>query len=318
MDIFWAVLILIGSFLLLIWGGDKFVDASIGIAKKLKIPVAIIGATITSIGTTLPELLVTVFASTADSSGLAVGNGLGSVIFNSAIIGGILLIFMTVGLKDSGKLSGIMLIFAIALLFVMSLNGKVGLWECILLFAIFLAFMFVNYRQAKKVTAPSDAQTVTKPTHLYIIQFLISAAAIAVGAYLLVDKAKFLASMAGISELLIGLIIVSIGTSLPELITTINAIKKKEAGLGLGNIIGSNIINATLLIGISGVASGGLTVDAQTMYITLPVAMAITLLLLLPTIIKGKTFRWQGFALIGIYAVYYVYLLLSGLGVIAI
>lgn len=319
MEIFLAVLILIGSFLLLIWGGDKFVDASISLAQKLKIPVAIIGATITSIGTTLPELLVTIFASTSGSAGIAVGNGLGSIIFNTGIIGGILLVFMCVSLKGGVKLSAFTLIFTMLMLFIMSINGVVGLWECVILLAIFVAFIVINYFNAKNdLSSEISSAENNKPIYVYILQFLIAAVAIAVGAYFMVEKAKFLAHMAGISDLLIGLVIVSIGTSLPELITTISAIRKKEAGLGLGNIIGSNIINGTLLIAISGfgcLATGGLTVDAQTLFITLPIALGVSLILLLPTIIKNKTYKWQGISLISIYLVYYIYLLLSGLGI---
>lgn len=321
MEIILAILIMIGAFLLLIWGGDKFVDASIALAKKLKIPMAIIGATITSIGTTLPELLVTIFASTSDSSGLAVGNGLGSIIFNTAIIGGILLIFMTVSLKDCGKTSALILVFTLALLVVMSLNKVVGIWECVILLVIFVMFIILNYLQAKKEAEkiPFNVENITKPTYMYIFQFLISAAAIAVGAFLMVEKAKFLAGKAGMSELLIGLVIVSIGTSLPELITTINAIRKKEAGLGLGNIIGSCIINGTLLIACAGIISGGtagLGVDLETLFITMPLALLITAILLIPTIFKGKTYKWQGISLICIYLVYYLYLIFSGLGII--
>lgn len=318
MEIFLAIVILIGSFLLLIWGGDKFVDASIALAKKLRIPPAIIGATITSIGTTLPELLVTLFAG-SESAGLAVGNALGSIAFNGALIGGILLIFTMVSLKDTGIASAVMLIFSLFLTLIMSLDKTVAVWECAILICIFICFMVLNYLKAKKISDNNaKKKTENKPIYWYILQFLLSAAAIGVGAYFLVDKAKFLASLIGMSETAIGLTIVAFGTSLPELITTINAIRKKESGLGLGNIIGSNIINCTLLISLSGLMSGGsgLWVDIQTLCITLPVTLIISLLLLLPTIIKRKTSKWQGVSLVLLYSIYYIYLLLNGIGVI--
>ena len=321
MEIFLAILVLIFSFLLLIWGGDKFVNASLGLAKKLKIPPAIVGATITSIGTTLPELLVTIFASSGESSGIAVGNALGSIAFNGAIIGGILLVFTIVYLKDTGKASVLMLLFSVLLTMVFAINKNIELWECIILICIFVCFIALNYLQAKKVSALEvDNQNIDKPMYVYLLLFLVSAAAIALGAHFLVDKAKFLASMAGMSETLIGLTIVSIGTSLPELITTINAIRKKEAGLGLGNIIGANIINCTLLMSLSGIMSSatGLTVDNQTLFVSLPVTLLITFILLLPTIIKGKTHKWQGISLICIYLLYYTFLILNGVGVIGI
>ena len=321
MDIFLAIVILIGSFLLLIWGGDKFVDASIALAKKLRIPPAIIGATITSIGTTLPELLVTIFAGGA-SAGLAVGNALGSIAFNGAFIGGILLVFTIISLKDTGKTSALMLIFSLFLTLVMSIDKTVAVWECAILICIFVCFVVLNYLKAKQISENNTEteQKNTKPMYWYFLQFLISAAAIGVGAYFLVDKAKFLAALIGMSETIIGLTIVAIGTSLPELITTINAIRKKESGLGLGNIIGSNIINCTLLMSMSGLLCGGsgLTVDFQTLVITLPITLAISLILLLPTLIKGETKKWQGISLLTLYGLYYIYLILNGLGVIVI
>jgi len=321
MEIFLAIVILIGSFLLLIWGGDKFVDASVGLAKKLKIPPAIIGATLTSIGTTLPELLVTIFAGSSESTSLAVGNALGSIAFNGALIGGILLIFTVVSFKETGKTSAILLLFSICLTYVMSLDKNVAVWECIVLLIVFSAFIFLNYGQAKRLAkTPNIEEQQDDPMYKYIFLFLISATAIGVGAYFLVNKAKFLASLLGFSETLIGLVIVSIGTSLPELITTINAIRKKEMGLGLGNIIGSNIINCSLLMSLSGIMSGniGLGVDNQTLFITLPITLFISAILLFPTIVKGKSHRWQGIVLITTYLLYYIYLILDGFGVITL
>ena len=317
MEIFLAVIILIISFILLIWGGDKFVNASISLARKFKIPPAIIGATITSIGTTLPELLVTIFASTGESANLAVGNALGSIAFNGALIGGILLIFSIISLKETGKSSAILLIFSIILTLIMSFDFKIEIWECLILVGLFVIYMILNYLKAIKISQQqTESQKSVKLSKL-VLMFIISATAIGVGAYFLVDKAKFLAGAIGMSETLIGLTIVAIGTSLPELITTINSLRKKESGLGLGNIIGSNIINCTLLMSLSGILGGvGLPVDIQTLSITLPIAIAITIILLLPTIIKGKTSKWQGFCLVGLYSLYYIYLILNGLNVI--
>ncbi|MBQ9786103.1 MAG: sodium:calcium antiporter, partial [Clostridia bacterium] len=139
MEIFWAVVVLILSFLLLVWGGDKFVDASIGVSKKLKIPSVVVGATITSIGTTLPELLVTVFSGASDSASLALGNAMGSIIFNSCLIGGILLICLTLKGSNS-KTPSLLLIFSATFLCVTAINKKLDLWECIILLILFVTF----------------------------------------------------------------------------------------------------------------------------------------------------------------------------------
>lgn len=321
MEIVLSVFILIVAFIVLVFGGNKFVDSSIALSKKLKIPPAVVGATITSIGTTLPELLVTIFSSSSDASGLAVGNSLGSIIFNSCIIGGILLLCMAVSLKESGKLCAVLLLFILGITCVMCINGSLGIWEAMVLLVLFVAFIIINYINAKRAPLQSQvpAQGLNKPTYIYVFMFILSAGAIALGAYFLVHEAKFLAGMAGLSDTFIGLTIVGMGTSLPELITTISSIRKKEPGLGLGNIIGSNIINCSLLLAITTLVSGGtLAVSKDTIFITIPTALFVCLLLLVPTIIKGKSKKWQGITLLGLYFAYFIYLALSALGIISI
>ena len=321
MEIFLAIVILIASFALIIFGGDKFVDSSVGIAKKLKVPTPIIGATLVSIGTTIPELLVTIFSGSSDASGLAVGNALGSIIFNSCLIGGMLLVFVCLTIKKNVLPAFILLIFSVLITGIMSINQKIVLAESIILLVLFAIFVSINFISAKKNPEVQIQSTnKEKSVWFYILMFVISATMIGVGAYFMVDKAKFLAHMVNISDTIIGLTIVSFGTSLPELITSISAIRKKEAGLGLGNIIGSNIINCTLLIGITGLfnVSDGLPISKDTLFVSLPVALLATLLLLLPTIIKKKTYKWQGVCLLCVYALYYVFLILSAFNVITI
>lgn len=345
MEIFLAIVILIASFLLLIWGGDKFVDSCIGVSKKLKISPVIVGATITSIGTTLPELLVTIFAGASNSSSLAIGNAMGSIIFNSCIIGGILLICLTIKNQQS-KAPAMLLILSVLFVCVSSFNKQLDLWECILLLVLFMVFFVLNifYEKIKsrnsiisfcttlpdntlekeyvtvpptdsqklEQTDPSGVNVADKELGYYFLKFLISAIAIGVGAYFLVEKAKFLASCIGINDTIIGLTIVGFGTSLPELITTISSIRKKEASLGLGNIMGSNIINCTLLIALSGILSGSaLAFDYQSLIIGIPFCLIATLLLLLPNIIKKRTYKWQGIGLITLYSIYFILLLIN-------
>ena len=312
MNVLFAALVIVLSFLLIVWGGDRFVDTCVVLAKKLKIPTAVVGATLTSIGTTLPELLVTIFSSTSGAGGLAVGNALGSVIFNACVIGGVLFLFLTVKKDSSIQNMGVLLLFSVFIIFLMSLNGNISLPELILLVLLFAVFVVLNYIQTKKQNN-LGLQPVnnTRPIKYHLFMFLVSACAIAVGAYFLVNKAKMLAKLLKFSDTLIGLTIVCIGTSLPELVTTISAIRKKEAGLGIGNIVGSNIINCCLLIGISGILTGGnLLVSTGTKFITIPIAIIASLLLLVPCMIKSSK-KWQGAMLLAVYAVYYTYLFLS-------
>lgn len=319
MNIFLAVIILIVSFALIIWGGDLFVNSSVAIAKKLKVPTSIIGATLVSIGTTIPEILVTIFSITNQASDVAVGNAVGSVIFNGCVIGGILLATTILIIKDGWHFDYLLLILALVASFVFGLSGKIGIWGSCFLLVIFVTFVTINIVNAVKNKTEEPVNETNQKNHplwFYFLIFVIAAAMVGVGAYFMVEAAKYLAQLAGLSELFIGLTIVAFGTSLPELITTINSIRKKEPGLGLGNIIGANIINSTLLIGLTGALSGGLPIDIETMYVTLPVAIVSTLILLLPPLIKKKTYKWQGFALLGIYVVYYVFLILNAVGVL--
>ena len=315
MNIVWATLILIVSGAFIIFGGGKLVDSSVAIAKKLRIPTPIVGATIVSLCTTIPELLVSVFSVSSGASDIAIGNAFGSIIFNTCVIGGILLCFVLLNLKKGWNYEYILLICTLILIFILSLNGNFGLISSIVLLVIFVAFMILNYIKAKKEHEESTQGQYEKSIWFYIFLFLLAATALGVGSYFMVESAKYLASMAGLSEIFIGLTIVSIGTSLPELITTIMAIRKKEAGLGLGNIVGANVFNATLFIGLTGVLAGGLGVSFETLYVTIPFAIISAIIMLVPVLIHKRTFKWQGITLLVMYSLYYAFLILSALGV---
>lgn len=318
MEIFISIIILAVSFAFIFIGGDWFTSSAIGIAKKLKIPTPIVGATLVSIGTTLPELLVTIFSIISKSSDMAVGNALGSVVFNCAIIGGILICFTTASLKSGGHFDYLLLIFSVVAIAVYSAGGKIGIIASLFLILLFVLFVIFNVLKAKQEQMIELEKPNNKPLYFYILLFLLSCAMLGVGAYFMVEKAKFFARLAGFSEMVIGLTIVAFGTSLPELVTTISAIRKKEPGLGLGNIVGSSIINATLLIGLTGVCSGAVQIENLTKFVTLPVAVLTTVVLIVPTLIKKKTLKWQSIFLLALYAVYYAFLILNAVGVLHI
>ena len=318
MEILFAIIILILSFALIIWGGDVFVNSSVAIAKKLKISTSIIGATLVSVGTTLPEILVTIFSITNNAGDIALGNALGSVVFNCCVIGGILLCFTTILIKNGWHLDYWLLIFALISTLVYGTGGKIGYVGSICLLMMFFVFIIINIYNAKSKNEQENLNSAPHTIWFHFLIFILASAMVGFGAYFLVEKAKFLARMAGFSELFIGLTIIAFGTSLPELITTINAIRKNEPGLGLGNIVGANIINSTLLVGLTGVCSNGIIVGKDTLLVTLPVAIISNLILLLPSLIKKRTYKWQGFALMIFYALYYAFLIFSSLGLISV
>lgn len=319
MEIFLSVLYLIIGLVLLIFGGDWFVKSSIQIAKGTKIPQAIVGATIVSIATTLPELLVTIFSSTKGSFGLAVGNSIGSVIVNTGLIAGLCLVFLKLK-KDSKfmSLKYIFLIFSGVILLAMSINQSVSWIEGTVLILMAVGFLALNVYDAKKSFGqfgPEDDQVKDMKTWQIVLFFVLGAAGIAGGAELLVFGGEKLARLAGISETFIGLTIIGIGTSLPELVTTITSIRKKAGSIGLGNIVGANILNICLLCGLSACISGanGLPVDMLTMAISIPVAIAFCMIMTIPIMAKGESSRWQGIVLISGYALYLTFLILNAI-----
>ena len=319
MEIFLSSLYLIIGLVLLVLGGDWFVKSSIQIAKRTKIPQAIIGATIVSIATTLPELLVTILSSANGSFGLAVGNSIGSVIANTGLVAGIALCFLK--LKQDSKFMNMKfaaLILICLFLLSVSINQNISWVEGMFLILIAIAFFALNVHDAKKSFGqfgPDEDDTKDMKTWQIALFFILGAAGIAGGAELLVLGGENLARLAGMSETFIGLTIIGIGTSLPELVTTISSIRKKAGSIGIGNIVGSNILNIGLLIGLASCISGGqgLFVDKLTMAISIPVAIVLCLVMTIPFMIKKESFRFQGITLISIYFIYFAFLIINAI-----
>lgn len=309
---------------LIIKGGDYFVNSAVAFAKKTKIPTVIIGATIVSIATTLPELIVSSIAAYKGDFGMAVGNGVGSVIANTALICGLSIACLPSIVKKDSVARYLTIIFCAIFLIVASLNFQIELYESIILIVLFVAFMVINVLDAKKKKGTQDESQIEGDAELVslgkiIPLFILGALAIAFGAMTLVDSASNLAKMIGISDEIIGLTVVALGTSLPELTTTLISIKKKESALGYGNIIGANIINLTLLVGLSGVLSGsGLPISKESVFLNLPLMLVVIFIFVLPLLFKSRTYRWQGVSMLCIYLAYMVYLVLTALNVVSL
>lgn len=332
MEIALNVLFLIIGLVLIIKGGDWFVDSSTWIAKVLGVPEIIIGATIVSIGTTLPELLTSLIAvvkgmQSADAQAIqslneiAVGNAVGSMLCNIGLILALVIAIKPPKAEGNSFLSkGIALIIATVCMCVFALtDSKIVLWEGIVLLVFFIAFMTMNVVEAvkdnketarlvqigeqEKAVVEKDKKVIAKNS----IFFIIGAGAIAFGAICLVSTAQTLCLKMGISSQIVGVTVVAIGTSLPELVTSITSLKK-GSDIGIGNIIGANMINCTLLIGLISVVTGsGLPIDNITKNVGVWVLLGITALLLIPTMIKKKTFRWQGATMLATYLGFMIY-----------
>ena len=306
---------------LIIKGGDWFVDSAAWFAEATGIPKFVVGATVVSFATTLPELLVSVRAAMNGSAQLAIGNAVGSVTANTTLIMGVSLVAMAgVVSRKSFALKGGLLLAAIVGLTGLSLSGALPWWSAFILWAIFLVFMVSNLLEGKKGAAnePTVAYE-KKEIPAKILFFVIGTAAIVFGAEFLVSSAQTIARGFNISETIIGFTVIALGTSLPELVTTLTAIRKKENSLSVGNIIGANIIDTTLILPLCAVINGeSLTVDKVNLRFDFPVCIAACAVAVVPTVIQGKFKKWQGYALLTIYALYMLFLILNETHVITL
>ncbi len=324
---FWGIaadiLLLAAGFALIIKGGDLFVDSSVRIARRLGVPELIVGATIVSIGTTLPELItsITSVAKGMAAEGgvledgynsLAVGNAVGSVMCNAGLILGLVLLIKPPSTGEGFAVKGGYLLFSLAAMaFFASTGGRISVAEGVVLLALFVVFTGINIYGASRarMVRPSDtAVAASVKGRKEALYFTAGAAAIALGAMLLVDNAQSLCLGAGIPQQIVGITVVAVGTSLPELVTSLTSLKKGAAAVGVGNVIGANVINATLLLGTVSCLSGkGLGIDDVTADVAVWVALAICAALVLPSAFTKKTYRWQGAAMLALYLGFIVY-----------
>ncbi len=310
MSEFLVVLLFAVGIVLIVKGGDFFVDAASWIAEVSKIPKLIIGATIVSIATTLPELLVSLMAAVQGKTDMAVGNAVGSVTANVGLILAIALIFMAgpINRKDY-LLKSILMLLASLIIACCGFAGEVNIILSIVLLLIFVTFMADNVISAKKSVSLEDDTPVKKDKKTVIInvlKFVVGAGAIVWGADLLVDNGSEIARWVGVSERIIGVTIVAVGTSLPELVTTITAIAKKQSALSAGNIIGANVIDLTLIMPLCALVSGSALPIASTAVVDLVSCLVVGTLALVPALIMKKFSKWQGYALLGVYIAYVI------------
>lgn len=295
---------------LIIKGGDYFVDASVWIAKVSGIPQFIIGATIVSIATTMPELIVSLMAALDGKVDMAIGNAVGSVTANSGIILALSVIIAPFAIRSKDYvLKTFLLILSILSLYIFSLTGKLSPIGCIILAVIFLIFIYENLKSAKNAKSiKGDEVKISvskKEIYTNVGKFILGCAGIVIGARLLVDNGTIIAQILHVPDSIISVTMIAIGTSLPELITAITAIRKKQGALSAGNIIGANIIDTTLILPVCSLAAGKpLTISAQSLKFDLPVCLIVNALIFIPTLMKSKFSRFQGILVIAVYAAY--------------
>ena len=300
----------------LIKGGDWFVDGATGIARRFHLPELLIGATVVSIGTTLPEVMVSTTSALGGHGEIAYGNAIGSIICNTALIAA-LTIAVRPGKVDSKSLRTPVIFFFLAALFYAGIAYTTGYFSRaagLILLALFVVYMVMTVRQmtAKPAAAaPEEPAAETEPLSRELILLVVGAVLIAIGANLLVDNCTLIAQALGVPESVIALTFVALGTSLPELVTAITSLVKGHSALSLGNIIGANLFNLVLVSGVSvALAPFSIPQMAQiaghnaSLVMDIPVMFAVMLLLTVPALLRGKLSRIQGIVLLAIYAVF--------------
>ncbi len=320
------ILLLILGFIALVKGADWFVLGSSDVAKNLKVPSLIIGLTIVAFGTSAPELAVSLTAAIEGANEISVSNVVGSNIFNILIVLGVCAIIkpLTVDnkiLKRDMPISLIITVFTLIAcinnsvlnkidLQALNVNENVGMvyrWVGMALLIGFVAYLYLLIRDARNSGA-DDENTDSLPMLKCIVIIIIGLALVIGGGKLIVDNAKELARMAGMTETLIGVTIVAAGTSLPELVTSIVAAKKGETGLAIGNVVGSNIFNLLFILGISGAISPmGVNLATVIDFIILIVCTIITYIY---SRTSQKIVRWEGAIMVMLYVVYVGYAIL--------
>lgn len=306
--IFMMYVLLVLGFVLLIKGADFFVDGASSVAKLLKVPSVIIGLTIVAMGTSAPETAVSISAGLAGSSDIALSNVIGSNIFNLLVVVGVAAIICPMKTERVIMRRDIWwsLGAAVAVL-IMMLDLKISRIEGILLLCGMVAYISVLVVDALKKRDYGDEVKAMSPlkSTIFIIGGL---AAIIIGGDLVVDSACDIAAAFGMSEALIGLTIVAVGTSLPELVTSVVAARKGDSGLALGNVVGSNIFNILFILGA---ASAITTINvAKELFIDTAILIAVTLLMYFLCRSKEKTSRAEGVVCVLVYAAYMAYIIL--------
>jgi len=330
----------------IIKGGDWFVDSASWIAEVLGVPKFVIGATIVSLATTLPEMIVSISATAQGNVEMAAGNAVGSVTANTAMIMGIFIVCMPFAVKRKEFTPKACLMF-LASVFIFigciftdvktaTFSGETGdfhslsTYGLILLIVVFVVFFIENFLsmknrevqlepspdhiglQTEDGITPTKQNTTKKDWAVKLTFFALGTVGIVVGAQLLVNAGTELATKMGIPQRVISVIAVAIGTSLPELVTTITALRKKQGALSVGNILGANIIDLTLILPICsfvsmGTGSGALAVSYSSVHVDMLVCMIAIAVAVLPTIITKKFQRWQGAVMLAGYLGYVIY-----------
>ena len=304
---------------LLIKGGDWVVDGATGIAKRFNLPDIVVGATVVSIGTTLPEVMVSTTGALQGSGAMAYGNAIGSIICNTALIAAISIVVNPGPVNVKSMKTPAIFFFLASGIYCLAAYGlgTFPRWLGFIMLTVFAVYMVLTVRNGMKNPdeAEEEEEEGGKPKALWqeLALLVVGAGVIAVGADLLVEHGQIIAIGLGVPETVVALLFVALGTSLPELVTTITSLRKGRASLGVGNVIGANVFNLVLVSGVA-VSLAPFDVPCENLLLNtglnlslvfdIPVMLGVMSLMIFPTFAAKKLGRWQGIALLAIYVAF--------------
>ena len=304
------IIYIVFGILMVLWGAGKLTDGATSIAAKMKIPPMIIGLTVVAMGTSMPEFFVSFVSALKGTSDLAVGNVVGSNIFNTMlIVGTTALVTPMVISKSTVKKDIPFAVLASAMLLPMAIDGSISRIDAAVLFAVFIAFMLYTVRSAKKEKDNDNEDEVKEmPVWRAVAFFVLGLACLIVGSNLFVDGATTVASLLGVSEAVIGLTVVAGGTSLPELATSVVAARKGQCAIAMGNVIGSNVFNILMILGITGMIHPMSIIGITRLDLTV---MQLSIILLwIFSFTKYTVARWEGGLLVALFLAYMTWLVM--------
>lgn len=307
--IFTIILFLLG-FVLITKGADIFIESTISVAKKTNIPEIVLGATIVSLATTFPELTVSAFASIQGHTTMSLGNAIGSIICNTGLALG--LVAMIKPFKVDKKIfnsKAILLIISVIVLIILGMDKTIGRTDAMALIGLLVIYMINNYNSIPKTGSrrTSNATNIeySKSSDMIklVVMFVIGITMMIIGSRLLVNNGIKIAEVLGVPQAVISLTVIALGTSLPELVSCLTAIRKSHNAISVGNILGANILNIVSVIGLSSFIND-IPILKQTSMIDFPFMILLLLILIIPTFIKQKIYRFQGLLMILTYIIY--------------
>ena len=300
------------GFMLIIKGADIFINGTVDIGKKTNISEIVLGATIVSFATTLPELTVSLFASLDGHTTMSLGNAVGSIICNTGLILGLVTCISPFKVDKNMFFSkSVLLLICVVLLLLLGIDKSITKIDSILLLSMLVIYMYSNYKSVVKKDNRSrgnntyESNEKNNPTQWIkiFLLFVLGIVMMVLGSRLLVDNGVIIAKVIGVPQGVISLTVIALGTSLPELVSSLTAIKKKHHAISVGNVLGANILNIVSVIGISSIPND-IPILAQNINVDFPFMIILLLTLILPTIKNNRLYRVQGLIMLVLYLFY--------------